>query len=86
MPKLLVLCGKDGRIFLLNRQNLGGFYKAYTGPKGEDPQPVQVPPLLLQPPNTIYTSWQIQNSDGTTTTTFAEPGVLGGVARCSTDS
>jgi hypothetical protein len=38
---LLVTCGKDGDIFLLNRQNLGG----YTGPGGNNPQAVQTLPI-----------------------------------------
>ncbi|MCX9026424.1 MAG: hypothetical protein OIN85_10055 [Candidatus Methanoperedens sp.] len=40
-PYLLVTCGKDGDILLLNRQNLGG----YTGPGGNNPQAVQTLPL-----------------------------------------
>jgi hypothetical protein len=39
--ELLVTCGKDGDVFLLNRQALGG----YTGPDGNNSQAVQVVPL-----------------------------------------
>jgi hypothetical protein len=35
------MCGKDGDIFVLNRQGLGG----YTGPDGNNAQAVQVVPL-----------------------------------------
>ena len=41
-PSLLVTCGKDGQIFLLDRQNLGG----YNGPNGPD---LVVQSLPLQP-------------------------------------
>jgi hypothetical protein len=44
-PHMLVTCGKDGWIFLLDRHNMGG----YTGPKpaGDNPQAIQT--LALQP-------------------------------------
>jgi hypothetical protein len=38
---LLLMCGKDGDLVLLNRQSLGG----YTGPDSNDSQAVQVVPL-----------------------------------------
>jgi hypothetical protein len=40
---MLVTCGKDGNIFLLDRHNMGG----YTGPKpaGDNPQAIQTLPL-----------------------------------------
>jgi hypothetical protein len=44
-PKLLVTCGKDGDIFLLDRTNLGG----YNGPAGPD-QVVQTLPIQLGVP------------------------------------
>lgn len=42
-PHMLVTCGKDGNIFLLDRHNMGG----YTGPKpaGDNPQAIQTLPL-----------------------------------------
>jgi hypothetical protein len=40
---LLLMCGKDGDLFLLNRQSLGG----YTGPAGNNSQAIQV--VALQP-------------------------------------
>jgi hypothetical protein len=43
---LLLMCGKDGDVFVLNRQSLGG----YTGPSGNNSQAVQV--LALQPGRT----------------------------------
>ena len=46
LSDLLLMCGKDGDLFLLNRQNLGG----YTGPDGNNSQAVQV--VTLQPGRT----------------------------------
>src|SRR5579859_448329 len=43
---VLLMCGKDGDIFLLNRQNLGGF----SGPDGNNSQAIQV--VALQPGRT----------------------------------
>jgi hypothetical protein len=40
-PRMVVTCGKDGDIFLLDRSNLGG----YSGPGGTNPQAVQSLPL-----------------------------------------
>jgi len=54
-PHLLVQAGKEGRIYLVNRDHMGGYCNYSPGPCSSDP----IPPLVQELPSAVQGMWSM---------------------------